>query len=213
MRPTRGSRMRRPAPAGRAELISAHRDLRPPDACALIETRRLTLEPAPVAFIEALARQDFAEAEGIMRVRIPPGWIKSPQHWMGLRIRQLKQDPTLERWLVHAMVLRRDEDGVFARTMVGHCGYHGAPDASGMVEIGYQTAPAYRRRGYAIEAVRGLIANAFAHDEVSRVQASIRPDNEPSLALSAQLGFVRVGEQMDEIDGLEYVLELIREAG
>jgi RimJ/RimL family protein N-acetyltransferase len=131
---------------------------------------------------------------------------------MRLRIRQLTEDPSLGPWLVHVMVAR-DHDDISARTMVGHCGYHGAPDADGMVEIGYQTAPVYRRRGYAIEAVRGLIGNAFADGSVSRIRASIRPDNGPSLALAAKLGFVRVGEQMDEIDGLEYVFEITREGG
>ncbi|MGH2725567.1 MAG: GNAT family N-acetyltransferase [Actinomycetota bacterium] len=163
--------------------------------------------------MEALERSDFAAAERIMRVQIPPGWIEGPQHWMRLRIRQLKEAPALDRWLLHAMVLRREEDGARPRTMVGHCGYHGAADETGMVEVGYQVAPAYRRRGYAIEAVRGLIANAFAHDEISRVRASIRPDNEPSLTLTAKLGFVRVGEQMDEIEGLEYVFEITRGGG
>ncbi len=145
-----------------------------------------------------------------MRVTIPLGWIEGPQHWMRLRIRQLKEAPALDRWLLHAMVLRGDDDGASARTMVGHCGYHGAPDETGMVEIGYQTAPSYRRRGYAIEAVRGLIANAFAHEGVKRVRASIRPDNGPSLALTEKLGFVHVGEQIDEIDGLEYLFEITR---
>lgn len=173
----------------------------------------MTLDPAPVEFIEALQRADHAAAERIMELRITGDWFEGPQHWMRLRIRQLKEAPALDRWLLHAMVLARDEGDEPARTMVGHCGYHGAPDANGMVEIGYQVAPPFRRRGYAIEAVRGLISNAFSHPETSRVRASIRPDNEPSLALTAKLGFVKVGEQTDEIDGLEFVLELKRGGG
>lgn len=173
----------------------------------------MTLEPAPVEFIEALQQRDRKAAEKILSVRIGGDWFEGPQNWMRLRIRQLKEDPALGRWLLHAMVLHRADRGEPARAMVGHCGYHGAPDESGMVEIGYQVAPPYRRRGYAIEAVRGLVANAFAHEGVTRVRASIRPDNEPSLSLTAQLGFRRNGEQMDEIDGLEYVFELMREGG
>lgn len=176
-----------------------------------IETERLTLEPAPIAFIEALEGGDMPAAERTLGLRIAGNWFEGPQHWMKLRIRQLREAPALDRWLLHAMVLRRDDLGEPPRTMVGHCGYHGAPDATGMVEIGYQVAPPYRRRGYAIEAVRGLIANAFSHPEITRVRASIRPDNEPSLSLTAKLGFVQVGEQMDEIDGLEFVFELTRD--
>jgi RimJ/RimL family protein N-acetyltransferase len=173
----------------------------------------MSLEPAPLAFIEALERADRRAAEEALGVKITGDWFEGSQGWMRLRIRQLTEAPSLDRWLVHVMVLSEDDDGIAARTMVGHCGYHGAPDATGMVEIGYQVAPPFRRRGYAIEAVRGLIANAFEHDEVTRVRASIRPDNAPSLALSVNVGFVRVGEQIDEVDGLEFVFDLTREGG
>jgi RimJ/RimL family protein N-acetyltransferase len=38
--------------------------------------------------------------------------------------------------------------------------------------------------------------------------ASVRPDNAPSLAIIRRLGFVRTGEQLDEIDGLEWIFTL-----
>ena len=37
--------------------------------------------------------------------------------------------------------------------------------------------------------------------------ASVSPHNTPSLALIRVFGFRRVGEQIDEIDGLEWVFE------
>ena len=176
----------------------------------MIRTERLSLVPAPVEFIEALERADRAQAEQVMKLIITGDWFEGRQGWMRLRIRQLKEAPALDRWLLHAMVLAQQDGDEQPRTMVGHGGYHGAPDETGMVEIGYQVAPPFRRRGYAIEAVRGLIANAFVNPEITRVRASIRPDNEPSISLIAKLGFVQVGEQMDEVDGLEYVFELTR---
>jgi len=39
--------------------------------------------------------------------------------------------------------------------------------------------------------------------------ASISSDNESSLVLIHKAGFVEVGSQIDEIDGLEYVFETI----
>jgi RimJ/RimL family protein N-acetyltransferase len=36
----------------------------------------------------------------------------------------------------------------------------------------------------------------------------VAPDNERSLNLIAKLGFVKTGEQWDEVDGLEHVHEL-----
>jgi hypothetical protein len=40
------------------------------------------------------------------------------------------------------------------------------------------------------------------------VRASVRPDNVASLTLIGRYGFVRVGEQWDDEDGLELVLEV-----
>ena len=76
------------------------------------------------------------------------------------------------------------------------------------MEIGYRVDPGYRRQGYALEAVRGLMDWAAGRG-VHRFVASIAPDNKASLALAAKLGFERVGEQIDDIDGLEYVFETI----
>ena len=42
---------------------------------------------------------------------------------------------------------------------------------------------------------------------------TIRPDNLPSQALAARLRFVRVGSQMDEVDGIEDVLAYRPEPG
>jgi RimJ/RimL family protein N-acetyltransferase len=54
--------------------------------------------------------------------------------------------------------------------------------------------------------VQALIAHA-AEAGVPRVRLSIAPDNVASLGVARKLGFERVGEQIDEEDGLEYVFE------
>ena len=40
---------------------------------------------------------------------------------------------------------------------------------------------------------------------VQHFAASVSPDNPPSLRIVQRLGFAKVGEEMDEIDGIEYV--------
>jgi len=60
------------------------------------------------------------------------------------------------------------------------------------------------------------LTSAFASrplHAVSAVRASIAPENEPSLRIAKRLGFRRIGEQMDEVDGLELVFERKAEAG
>jgi hypothetical protein len=46
---------------------------------------------------------------------------------------------------------------------------------------------------------------------VSRFVVSISPDDPPSLAMAAALGFEPTGSQVDEIDGDEWVFELQRD--
>jgi RimJ/RimL family protein N-acetyltransferase len=86
-------------------------------------------------------------------------------------------------------------------------GFHGPPDDQGRVEIGYGIVPAQRRQGYAREAIAGLTDWAFATGEARVCVASVSPLNTASLALVRSLGFRQVGEQIDELDGLELVFE------
>jgi RimJ/RimL family protein N-acetyltransferase len=90
---------------------------------------------------------------------------------------------------------------------VGRAGFHGPPDEAGTVEVGYAIDPAYRRRGYALAALATLLDRAAREPAVSTVRASVRPDNQASRALVESFGFVPVGQQWDDEDGLETVYE------
>jgi RimJ/RimL family protein N-acetyltransferase len=90
---------------------------------------------------------------------------------------------------------------------VGLAGFHGAPDAAGMVEVGYRVDPELRRRGYARQSLETLLAVARRHPDVRAVRAAISPDNAASLALVKSYGFVEKGEQWDEEDGREIIFE------
>ncbi|MGM1062251.1 GNAT family N-acetyltransferase, partial [Saccharothrix sp. Mg75] len=67
--------------------------------------------------------------------------------------------------------------------------------------------PEHRRRGYARAALEALLRRAADEPLVRTVRVTISPDNEPSYRLASQYGFVEVGEQWDEEDGLEVVYE------
>jgi RimJ/RimL family protein N-acetyltransferase len=131
-------------------------------------------------------------------------WLAGPECRSVWRRRhaQFEQDPATAAWVTGIIW---DDD---ARVAVGRAGYHGPPDADGMVEIGYAVDPAYRRRGYARAALEALLARARDEPAVHRVRVSIRPDNVGSYRLAAQFGFAKVGEQWDDEDGLEYVYEI-----
>jgi ribosomal-protein-alanine N-acetyltransferase len=169
-----------------------------------IRTRRLELVSMSVPFMEALARGDLSAAAREIGASVPQWMPVQLEGFLKFRLAQLANDPSIQPWLGRAMVLTDDAD---ERRVIGSVGFHGPPDDKGRLEVGYSVDPAYRRRGFAIEAIRVLFAWAHDRHGVSRFVASISPDNEPSLRLAAQLGFEQVGSQIDEIDGLELVFE------
>ncbi len=108
------------------------------------------------------------------------------------------------------MVLR--EEGL----VVGAIGFHAAPGheslaelAPGALEFGYEITAAYRRRGFAMEAIRALMQWAHEAHGVLRFVVSISPDNEPSLALAVKPGDRKIGWHMDDEGGPEDIFERV----
>lgn len=124
-----------------------------------------------------------------------------------IRSLQLATAPDDAGWVTGAIV---DSASGLA---VGCAGFHGPPDAAGMVELGYSVDPALRRRGYARAALELMLARANREPAVSTVRATISPDNEASLNLVLQYGFEEKGTQWDEEDGLEIIFELALRLG
>ncbi|HEY6760830.1 MAG TPA: GNAT family N-acetyltransferase [Baekduia sp.] len=160
------------------------------------------LQPLDAAALQALIDRDLDGARARAGVPLPPDFLADTWLWT-LRLGQMIGEPEVTPWLVRAIVA---ESGPAAGEVVGHAGYHGAPDERGMVEIGYRVIPAWRRQGYAQAAVRELLA--YARENGVRIaRASVSPDNARSLRIVAAFGFAQVGEQMDERDGRELVFE------
>ena len=170
----------------------------------VIRTPRLELLLMSVPFMEALVRGDLDAAGREMGASVSPWLPVQLEHFLQYRLAQLAVDPSIRPWLGRAIVVT-DSDG--ARHVIGSIGFHGPPDPERRLEVGYSVQPEYRRRGYAIEAVRALFDWAAREHGIRRFVASVSPDNQPSLNLVGQLGFRQVGAQMDEVDGLELVFE------
>ena len=168
----------------------------------MIETDRLELVWLTADAMDALVEGRLAK----LPYAVPAGWPdEHDARFLRLRLRQLRQDAARADWGVAAIVLRETGE------MIGHIGFHGPPGVNARretdaIELGYTVFPDHRRRGYATEAVRGLLGYARERG-VRRFAASVAPDNEPSLRLVRGLGFVEVGRHWDEEDGEE--LELV----
>jgi ribosomal-protein-alanine N-acetyltransferase len=173
-----------------------------------IHTARLELVSMTPEFMEAVLAGRLVEAQGLLGVALPAEPIdEAVEHFLARRIRQLREEPDVQRWLARAIV--RKEGG---RVMIGNVGFHGQPgvNAAGndrALEIGYGVQPEHRRKGYASEAVEGLLGWARTQG-IDHFVASVAPDNEASLAIIRKLGFVRTGQHIDPEDGLEHVFEL-----
>ena len=150
--------------------------------------------------LRALVDGDLAVASDLAGVVLPPWFLEERWLWR-LRLDQVRDDPAAQDWVVRAVVV--EPEGV-----VGHAGFHGPPDADGAVEVGYTVLPHLRGRGYARAALAALVAEAAAAPQVRVVRASVQPGNAASLAVVRGAGFVHVGDQVDEEDGLELVHEL-----
>jgi [ribosomal protein S5]-alanine N-acetyltransferase len=165
-----------------------------------VKTVRFVLLPA--AALTALRDGRLAEASEAAGVSLTPFFVteRARALWR-LRAGQVAADPQSGRWIARAVVA--EPEGA----VVGHAGFHGPPDAAGMVEVGYSVDPAWRRQGYATAMVRELLQRAAGEAGVRTVRATISPDNIASLATIAGFGFTGNGEQWDEEDGRELIFD------
>jgi RimJ/RimL family protein N-acetyltransferase len=96
-------------------------------------------------------------------------------------------------WGMFALVRHEDD------AALGALGFHGVPDESGRVEIGYDLVEPARGHGYATEALRALSAWALAQEKVRVITARVDVANLPSQRVLERSGFQRVAEE--EHDG------------
>lgn len=157
------------------------------DEAPRLFTGRLELIAATPALARAAATSAAALGE-LLEAEVPRGWPPSlmadhEQDWA----RALEGDPGLTGWL-HWYIVQ-----VSPPVLVGSIGFGGRPDASGTVECGYSIVPAFERRGYASEALGGLIDWAFSNAEVRRIRAHTFPHLQGSIRVLTRNGLSPVG--------------------
>jgi RimJ/RimL family protein N-acetyltransferase len=171
-------------------------------------TPRVEIVQLDAAALRGLSDGNQAAAERTSPIPLSP-YLAGPECrrvWQ-IRAEQVVADPSSAAWITGIVW---DPDRALA---VGRAGYHGPPDETGMVEVGYSIDPQFRRQGYARAALRALLARAEAEPDVRTFRATISPDNVASRDLVLAHGLVEVGEQMDDEDGLELVYEMAVDGG
>lgn len=169
-----------------------------------LKSARLMLIPMLPAFLEACQSGDHVAAEALIGLRVPDEWYE--EQWLiQLRLNDMRADPDYEPWSLRAIALTQSGE------MIGHIGFHSPPGpaylqayAPGGIELGYTVFPAYRRQGYAREAVAAMLE--YAREQgVPRFVLSISPENAPSLAIAHHFGFAKVGSYADPEDSEEII--------
>lgn len=127
---------------------------------------------------------DAADAE--LKAQLSSEWLAKVRNVQGA-------DP----WLLGFTMIHRPTGAV-----IGTCGFKGAPDASGMVEIAYGIDEAYRGKGYATEAANALVEFAFASDKVTLVRAHTLENANASARVLTKCGFATTGTVVDPEDGV-----------
>jgi [ribosomal protein S5]-alanine N-acetyltransferase len=172
----------------------------------MIETLRLELMPCELPHFEAII-DDEQKLASMLQVTLAEDWLgfAAAREAMQPSYEYLKAHPLALGWWTYLFIHRAD------RVLIGLGGFKGPADEEGMVEIGYAIAPAYRRRGLAVEASHGMITYAFSHPEIKRVQAHTLAERNASTRVLERVGMKHVGTVHDPDDGEVWRWSLNRE--
>ena len=167
-----------------------------------IETHRLRLKPLSRDVLETLLEGDVARASRIQGSAFSEHFLASVNEaFLTIHLEGLRRHPSEPGWFVRAIT--RIEDNL----IVGHCGFHGAPQDVGRAEIGYTIFPPFRRSGYGAEAAQGLVEWARLR-RAPAVFAAVSVSNVASIGLVTKLGFRATRVVMTPSGDEEFVFEL-----
>lgn len=161
-----------------------------------ITTSRLRLIPATEELLHAALKGNDALAAACGRV-VPPTW--PPLHFDPTAVKftldWLRKHPADAPWGFYCIEVPGDHGA--PGTLVGAGGFKGGPDFDGIVEIGYSVLPNFQRKGYALEAVKGLVDFAFSHPKVQMICAHTLASGTGSIGVLRKAGFVIAGRGHD----------------
>ncbi len=173
-----------------------------------INTPRLSLRLMTEDFLEATLDEDAEKTESLLGLKVSQDWLDEID-LTTLRLEDYRADAEYILWGLRAIGLKESNE------MVGFIGFHTRPNpdylqkyAPHAIEFGYTTFFEHRRRGYAREAVIGLLGWAVKQHPIDTFIAAVSPTNIASTTMIKKLNFEKLGEQIDEIDGLEFVYGL-----
>jgi ribosomal-protein-alanine N-acetyltransferase len=147
----------------------------------------LRLVDLPLPVVLALRDGEVSAAERLIGLPVPAEFAALTDIWSYM-VTLLDGHPENAGWTMNALV----RDG----QIVGNAGFKGAPDDRGEIELGYRVLVAHRRQGLAVAAARLLLERAEREPTITRVLATINPDNMASIGVVTKAGFQPDGDRI-----------------
>lgn len=151
-----------------------------------IKTDRLLLMPVTLEITRLLLNGKINEIDKF--------GVKVGEKWPGADIFHILPivNKELERYKYPTgfeiwMIIKKD-----SMEVIGDIGFHGQPDDSGEVEIGYGLIEEERRKGYTLEALKAMINWAAKQDNVKSVIADCLIENIASSCILGKVGLKEI---------------------
>ena len=109
-----------------------------------LESKRIGLINCSLRLLSIILRGDNVLSQEL-KVIVPKGWSEFEKEFFRYALDKLKEDKTHFGWLTYLPICKK------TFTVLGSCGFKGAPNSAGVVEVGYEVAEQYRNFGFATE--------------------------------------------------------------
>lgn len=154
----------------------------------------LSIQPLTIEHLKTLIYQ-IKSFDSKYNLQVIPGYLEFPGvlEWA---LECLENRKVTLEWGSYMFIHDRD------RALIGMGGYYGLPTEAGIVEIGYGIAPSYRCQGYATQAAKWLIKNAFDRAEIQAVCAHTLPNFNASARVLEKCGMTKIADVFDEEHGV-----------
>lgn len=156
-------------------------------------TERLRLVPCSVEMLKSII-DDTIDLTELIGVQVPEGWpAKELKDVTPYFIKVLSESADMAGRLCWFITEKKQN------IIIGSIGFKAKPDKSGVVEIGFGIDPSFKQKGYATEAVKGLIDWAFSQNDIQKVIAECNLDNKASIKVLEKAGMQKTGVEKDMI--------------
>jgi [ribosomal protein S5]-alanine N-acetyltransferase len=161
-----------------------------------IETARLRLLPLTHAHL-LLISQDFFTLDSVLGIGHAPFELNAPVEFMKEFFDAIKNyttpaveaNPDQYMWFTHWLIINTADN-----LIVGGIGATGLPDQQGETTIGYFINARSEGKGFATEAVKGLLDFVFRHPGMRRVIAFTEEIQNASGKVLLNNGFMPAGQ-------------------